>query len=126
MIKKILAYCFVYFVVFQNFVFAQGGASTGGSGTAINAKMKLKNPVKFNSVPQLVETLLDIVLTIAVPIIALAIIYTGFMFIQARGNAKELEEAKRNLVHVLIGSAILLGAYAIALAVVSTINAVRS
>ncbi len=77
------------------------------------------------TLPGLIERILSIALRIGTPLVALAIIYTGYLFIAAQGNPDKLKKAKDTLMYVLIGAAILLGAYAIAKALVSTINAIR-
>ncbi len=92
-----------------------------------HVQVKLDNPLgATKSVPELVRRFLNIVLKIGVPIVVLAIIWTGYLFIAARGNPDGLKKAKDSLMYTLIGAFILLGAYAIAEAVVSTINAIRS
>ncbi len=112
---------------------SQGGGNNptsqgGGSNPAIDNPVKLKNPLaggNVDSIPSLVEAILNIALTIGIPIIALAIIYAGYKFIAAQGNSQKLEEAKRTLIYVLIGAGILLAAYVIAESIVGTINAIR-
>jgi hypothetical protein len=87
-------------------------------------RISLGNPLKdgLDSIPAIVAVLVrDIVIPIAVPFLALAIIYTGFLFVQARGNAEKLKEAKAALKWTLIGGAIILGAYVIATALQATI-----
>lgn len=102
------------------------GTVVQDSGNAEPTSIKLVNPLKtIDDIPSFVRALLDIVLTIAIPVIALAIIYAGYKFIAAQGNPTKLEEAKNTLIYVLIGAAILLAAYVIAEAVVNTINAIR-
>ncbi len=92
-----------------------------------HVQVKLDNPLgTTKSVPELVRRFLDIVLKIGVPIVVLAIIWTGYLFIAARGKPEQLKKAKDSLFYTLIGAFVLLGAYAIAEAVVSTINAIRS
>lgn len=92
------------------------------------ASTKLANPLEggnIDSIPKLVETLLRIILTIGVPIIALAIIYAGFKFVTAQGNPEKLKEAKSTFVWVVVGAAILLSAYAIATGISATIADIR-
>lgn len=97
----------------------------GNSGNSAES-IKLKNPLgTTDNIPDLVRDLLDIVLEIGIPIIALAIIFAGFKFISAQGNPEKLKSAKETLKYVFIGAAILLAAYVIAEAVVNTINAIR-
>ncbi len=83
-----------------------------------------QNPLRkgLDSIPEIVSALVkNIVIPIAVPFLALAIIYTGFLFIQARGNKDKLEKAKESLKWTLIGGAIILAAYVIATALQGTI-----
>jgi hypothetical protein len=82
------------------------------------------NPLGTSStLPVFIKNILNGVLTIGIPIIALAIIYSGFLFVFARGNSEKLTHAKDTLLYTLIGAAILLGAYAIATMISSTILA---
>ena len=86
---------------------------------------ELDNPLKkggIDDIPNLVKAILEIALKIGVPVIALAIIYTGYLFIAAQGNPEKLQKAKESFVYVFIGSMILLGAYVIAESIVNTIN----
>lgn len=90
--------------------------------------VRLTNPLaggNITSVPQLIESLLRIVITVGVPIIALAIIYAGFKFVTAQGNPEKLKEAKSTFVWVVVGAAILLSAYAIAVGISATVADIR-
>lgn len=69
------------------------------------------------------HTLLEGVIKIGIPIIALAIIYSGFLFVFARGNSEKLGKAKDALLYSLIGSALLLGSWAIAKLISATVLA---
>ncbi|MEK7572281.1 MAG: pilin [Patescibacteria group bacterium] len=84
---------------------------------------KIDNPISATTIQGLIKTILEGVLKIGIPIIALAIIYSGFLFVQARGNPGEIEKAKNSLVYTLIGAAILLGAWAIAQLISETVLA---
>ena len=99
----------------------------GKTGSQNHVNVRLDNPLgSTHDVPTLISKLLDIVIKVGVPLVALAIIWTGYLFIAARGKAEEIAKAKQALLYTLIGALILLGAYAIASAVVSTIDAIRS
>jgi len=85
---------------------------------------KLESPLRdgLNTIPGIVTVLVDdIVIPIAVPLLALAILWTGFLFIQARGKPEKIKEAKTALQWTLIGGAIILGAYVIATALQATV-----
>ena len=77
---------------------------------------------RFGSVPELIKTILEGALIIGMPIVALAVIYCGFLFVFARGNPEKLTKAKDALLYTLIGAAILLGSWAIAKMIKITIT----
>lgn len=85
---------------------------------------QFENPIAANSVQELVlsltRTLAPLILTVA----AVAIIIVGFQFVvaAAKGDAGGIGKAKTNLYWVLIGAAVVVGAYAIASAVVNTLK----
>lgn len=84
---------------------------------------KIVNPLpNINSLDGLIQTILTGVIKIGIPIIALAIIYCGFLFVSARGNPEAIKKAKDALIYTLIGAAILLGAWAIALLIKNTVT----
>ena len=118
----------------HNIVTDDGAATTTTTTTntpsSSSQSITLVNPLDsdgsgIKDIPTLIQKLLEIVLKIGAPIIALAIIYAGYLFIAAQGNPTKLETAKKTLVWVVVGAAILLGAYVIAESIVGTVNANR-
>jgi hypothetical protein len=96
---------------------SSGSTSSTGSGMIVN-------PLgTTNTLPVLIQNVLKDVITIGIPIVALAIIYCGFLFVFARGNSEKLTSAKQSLLYTLIGAAILLGALAIAQMISGTVTA---
>lgn len=84
----------------------------------------LKNPVKATSLVDLLKAILDVVIKVFIPIISLALIYSGYMFISARGNTEKIETAKKGFVYSLAGAGILLGGWAITGIIHATITAI--
>jgi len=88
---------------------------------------KICNPIpNITSIPGLIQTVLEGVIRIGLPVVALAIIYCGFLFVFARGNSEKLTKARESLMYTLIGSAILLGSWAIALMIEATVTGLAS
>ena len=86
---------------------------------------KVCNPLQsagINSIPQLIQTFLVGVLKIGIPIVALAIIYSGYLFVFAQGKEEKLTEAKNALLYSVIGAAVLLGSWAIAEMITATVT----
>ncbi len=105
-------------------VFADDTSVNGSDPSGIS--IRLVNPLgTTDSIPGFVRKLLEVVMKIGVPLVAIMFIYTGYLFVTAQGNEKKLEEAKRALVYVFIGAVILLGAYVIAQAIQGTVNAIK-
>jgi hypothetical protein len=91
--------------------------SSGSSG-------KIVNPLGVTkTVPDLIRTILEIGLRVGIPVVALAIVYSGFLFVFARGNTEKLGKAKDTLLYSIIGAAILLGAWSIAKLISATVLA---
>ena len=54
----------------------------------------------------------------------LFLVYAGFLFVLARGSATGLQKAKSNLIHVILGIGIFIGAWLLGQIIANTINAV--
>ena len=91
---------------------------------AITTDSKIANPLTggIDTIPQFIEAVINIVLIVGVPILVLAVIYAGFLYVKAQGNPGELEVAHRTLLYTGIGGALLLGAFVIANAINSTVK----
>ncbi len=104
-----------------------GGTTTGNGGNDPSAQqILLENPLKnIDSIEKLVSIILNLVWKIGVWILAGFIIYTGFLFVAARGNPAKIKEAGEALKFTLIGGLILLGAWVIAEAIIGTVEALK-
>lgn len=126
----VLRYSFVFILgltLMFSFGFINAETDTGnGSDTGTKATMTIKNPLNgIDDIPSFIKKLIEIVLYIGVPIVALAIIYTGFLFVQAQGSPEKITKAKSALLYTLIGAALLLGAFVIAQAIKGTVDQLK-
>jgi hypothetical protein len=96
-----------------------------GQNTACDpTKGMICNPItNATSIPGLIETILKGVLAIGTPVVVLAIIYCGFLFVKAQGKPEEITKAKDALLWTIVGAAILLGSWALAQMISSTVLA---
>jgi hypothetical protein len=84
---------------------------------------KIVNPLgETSSIPKLIHDILEGAVKIGMPIVVLAIVYCGFLFVSAQGKPESIEKAKSALLYTLIGAAILLGSWAIAQLIVDTVK----
>lgn len=93
------------FLLTGSVALAQSGQTTSVS---------LNNPLRVNSIDELLVAILNILIVIAIPIIVFFIIYAGFLYVTARGNAQQVQQATRALTYAIIGGVLILGAVAIA------------
>ncbi len=84
-------------------------------------EVKIKNPIGVDNLNDFIKTVLEAVIRIGLPLVAIALIYSGYLFVEAQGNSGKLETAKRAFVYTLLGAAILLGAWALARTITETV-----
>ncbi|OHA15373.1 MAG: hypothetical protein A3H57_01730 [Candidatus Taylorbacteria bacterium RIFCSPLOWO2_02_FULL_43_11] len=84
------------------------------------------NPVRFSTIQCFFKEVLRIAAEIGGVFVVLGIIYSGFLFVSARGNAEELGKAKRAITYTMIGAALVLGAWAFAVGIANTINTITN
>ena len=109
-------------IIFVSFITLLPAFSLAGTTLPPNSG-QIVNPISATTLNGLIQTILTGVIKIGIPIIALAIIYSGFLFVAARGNSEKITKAKDALIYTLVGAAILLGAWAIALLIKNTVVA---
>lgn len=96
-------------------------SAQGGGGSICDPATQICNPINQNTIDGFLQVLLEGVIKIGIPIVALAIIYSGFLYVSARGNPSKLEEAHRAFLYSVIGAAILLGSWALAKLISETV-----
>lgn len=120
--RKLVLLSYVFFIPAISFAQTGGNSSTGGNSGCDPSK-QICNPLNnTGTIPDLIEVILRGALTIGIPVVALAIIYSGFLFVAATGNPEKIDDAKRTLMYTLIGAGVLLGALAIAKMISFTIE----
>jgi|SRR3989344_3072620 len=106
------------------YVFFAPVSSLYADGVTCDPTKQICNPLtKADTINGFIKIFLEGILKIGIPLVALAVIYCGFLFVKARGKSEELTKAKDALLYTLIGAAILLGSWAIAELISSTVLA---
>ena len=92
--------------------------------TLVLGQGALQNPLDggLNSIASFTAAFLRAVVFILFPIAVVFIVYSGFLFISAQGKPEDLATAKRNFLWTVIGVALLLGAWALAVLIENTIE----
>ncbi|MEI6864225.1 MAG: hypothetical protein WCK46_02575 [Candidatus Adlerbacteria bacterium] len=99
----------------------QGGTSAPNQGG--NSVTRLTNPLAAETICGALKLFLTVLLTLAIPVAVLFIVYAGFLFIWARGDPKGLQKARANLFYVVLGVGIFVGAWLLGQVVANTLNA---
>ena len=114
-------------VVFLSFLFLAPLVSFADLGNAgcNPASGKICNPIpNITTLQGFIKALLEGIIKIGLPFLVLAIIYCGFLFVEAQGNEEKLTKAKDAILWTLIGAAILIGSWAIALLITETVTSI--
>ncbi len=106
-----------YILVVPFFALAQVPPAQESSG-------KIINPIEVDTFDGVIGIFLEGALKLGIPVVAIAIIYCGFLFVSARGNPESITKAKDALLYTLIGAAILIGAMAIAKMISNTVTSI--
>ncbi len=88
--------------------------SVSAQGGPVAQPVKLENPLKFDNFEDFLTAILEVIIILATPIVIFFIIYAGYLYVTARGNASQIEQATRALTYAIIGGVLIIGAVAIA------------
>jgi len=83
---------------------------------------QLNNPIDSEDLDDFIGKVANMVAIVGGVVAVIFIIWSGFLFVSARGNEEKLKTAKKALTWTIIGTAVLLGAYAISQAVIEIIT----
>lgn len=108
-----------------------GGGAPAGSpsplgGGGVGAPVTITNPILFGTFSAFVAEVIRVAVEILTPFVVLAFVWSGFMFVRAQGNEKELEEAKSAIKWSVIGAFILMGAWGFAQIIGATIRTITA
>ena len=90
-----------------------------------NSPITIENPIEADNIQELFAAIIDILLVFAVPLIVFFIIYAGFMYVTARGNAEIIQKAHMALLYALIGGVLILGAKVLIDVISGTVDGFR-
>ncbi len=91
-----------------------------------NTSVGFCNPLAQSTICGALKIFLTALLTLGIPVAVLFIVYAGFRFVWARGKPKELAAARTNLVYVLLGIGIFVGAWLLGQIIANTLNALAT
>lgn len=68
----------------------------------------IQNPLTANSIPEVLDAIINFLLTLAAPIAVIMTIFAGYLFLIAGDNQEKVKTARKTLLYVVIGVAILI------------------
>ena len=91
-------------------VFAQSGGTGGGSGGTGGGSgggIVLTNPIGVDTIPAVLDRIINFMIVLAGPIAVIMLIYAGYLFVVGGGSEEKVKTARRIILGVVIGIAIL-------------------
>lgn len=85
-----------------------GGTCRKLSGSSTNTSTWIFNPLKVETVRELINLILNYLLVIAIPLSTIVIVYAAMLFMISGGDPKRVGTARKTLFYAVIGIAILL------------------
>ena len=85
-------------------------------------KISFQNPLKSDSIKDVLTSFFDIIIELGAIAVTLAIIYSGFLFVMAQGKPEDLKKARTIFYWTIIGGLVLLGAQVISSIIQTTIK----
>ncbi len=95
-------------------VFAQLGSSDTGLGSTAQSGYQLASPTAIPDLPVFIGTyIIKPILGLTGTLLFVLMTYAGFLWVTAQGDPKKVQKAKDILSECIVGTVILVGAYAI-------------
>ncbi len=83
----------------------------------------VENPLgDKKEIKDIVAAILNVIMDIVLPVVIVMVIYSGFLYVMARGKPEAIETAHKTLTWTLIGATILLGAQLISTILIETVS----
>ena len=98
--------------------------STGAPVVNSGQNVTLINPLKSGtSLESFLGNILDFIIRIGTIVVILMLVFVGYKFVVAQGVPGKIEEARNMLLWTVIGALVLLGAKAISVGILATVQA---
>lgn len=78
-------------------------ASTTGSGCSGGGVICIENPLRTNSLAELIQVITNLIFTLAVAVAPFMILWAAFLFVTGAGDPKNIDRAKKILLWTAIG-----------------------
>jgi lysylphosphatidylglycerol synthetase-like protein (DUF2156 family) len=100
------------------------GGFTGGVQQGIDAAAKPAGLQTQSSIPQIIGSVINAILTFVGVYLILLFLYAGFKFMVSNGNSDQVKEATKMIRNAIIGLIIIVAAFALTTVVLSALSGV--
>ena len=97
-------------------------SDTFAAGVGETTGVELKNPLGTTSIIQIINNVLNYLIYISVPILAIMILVGGFQILTARDNPEKIKKGKTTIMYAVIGFVIILISKGVALILLKIIR----
>lgn len=101
-------------------------SGVGGGGRDLGDFSGVSNPIASSSIQEFLRGIVDAIQTLLTPILVLALVYAGFLFVTAQGNTQKLQRAKKVLYWTVIGIVVVITAHLIESVITETVQEIRN
>lgn len=70
--------------------------------------VQLKNPLQYETIPDLINAVIDWLFVVALVIVPMVIVVAGYFFIASGGDPQKVTQAKNMVIYALIGLLIII------------------
>jgi len=106
------------FYFFNKIALANGGPGAGGRPGSFT----LENPLGSNTIMGVINNVLNYLMLISVPILAIMILIGGFQILTAAGNPTKITSGRHTITYAVIGFAIILISKGVALVILNILG----
>ncbi len=103
-----------------------GNPSSGNNGNTGATIITIPNPLGDISLKEFVYKIVDVLIIFATIAASLFFLWSGFLYVSARGDASQIKKAHQTLWWTIVGAALILGAKVLALLIENTLGAIIS
>jgi len=120
---------FSSFILLASFgmpLFASAGTVGGVTTVTLTNPLNITCTSNETCISTFVAGLMDFIVRIGTVIVILMLVFVGYKFVMAQGEPGKISEARQALLWTIVGALILLGAKAISLGILATVQAIGS
>ena len=68
-----------------------------------NAQITITNPLKYDTIAQLINAIINFLFTLALVVVPLVIVVAGYFFVTSAGDPVKVTQARNMIIYALVG-----------------------